>query len=131
MLGLGAGSIALSAAVEAGEARSRRRRSVEEPDEAGAATLVALERSLRFGASTAGDFYAQVRPRLVALAKTGLARRGVALSDKSRSIELLGTDSYTLVDPDAQPPEDRFKPGVPLDKVSQFLDRLESLGSPR
>ena len=86
LLGLGAGSIALSAAVEAGRpAGPRRRRPDEEPSDAGTAALVALERSLRFGASTAGDFYTQVRPRLVPLAKSCLARHGVALSDKERA----------------------------------------------
>ena len=132
LLGLSAGSIALSAAVEAGgQTRPRLRRSVEEPGEAGTANLVALERALRFGASTAGDFYTQVRPRLVALARSSLARGGVALSDKERSVALLGSDCYALVDPKAEPPEDRFRPGVPLDEVSQLLDRLESLGSHR
>ena len=101
LLGLGAGSVAVSAAVEGGlPARPRLRRPVEEPSDAGTAGLVALERSLRFGASTAGDFYAQVRPRLVLLARSCFAREGVALSDKERSVELLGIDAYALVDPD-------------------------------
>ena len=132
LLGVGAGSIALSAAVEAGlPARPRRRRPFEEPTDAGTAGLVALESSLRFGASTAGDFYAQVRPRLVSLAGSCLARQGVALSDRERSVQLLGADAYALVDPDGAPPEDRFKPGVPLNRVRLFLDRLEALGSDR
>jgi len=112
-------------------ARPRRRRPFEEPTDAGTAGLVALESSLRFGASTAGDFYAQVRPRLVSLTGSCLARQGVALSDRERSVQLLGADAYALVDPDGAPPEDRFKPGVPLSRVHLLLDRLEALGSDR
>jgi hypothetical protein len=131
LLGLGAGSIALSAAVEAGLPAHPRRRPAEVPDEAGTAALIRLERSLRFGASTAGDFYTQVRPRLVPLAKSCLARHGVSLSDKERAVELLGIDAYALVDPDETPPADRFDPGVPLDRVDRLFDRLEALRSSR
>ena len=80
LLGLGAGSIALSAAVDSGALfGTKSSRRGEEPAEAAVASFVSLERSLRFGASTAGDFYTQVRPRLVALVSTCLAREGVAL----------------------------------------------------
>jgi len=129
LLGLGAGSIALSAAVEAGRPPGTRlARSGEEPSDAGTAALVALERSLRFGASTAGDFYAHVRPRLVPLATSCLARHGVPLSDKKRAEELLGVDAYELVDPTGSPPADRFEPGVPVERVRLLVDRLEALG---
>ena len=132
LLGLGAGWITLSAEVEAGlPARPTRRHRGEEPSDAGTTALLDLERSLRFGASTAGDYHAQLRPRLVALARSCLARTGVALSDKERSVELLGADAYALVDPDRVPPEDRFGPGVPLEQVRRLLDRLEALGSQR
>ena len=46
-------------------------------------------------------------------------------------MELLGIDAYALVDPDGAPPEDRFEPGVPLNRVRLFLDRLEALGNHR
>lgn len=132
LIGIAAGSVALSTAVEASvPARARPRRRDEEASDAGTSNLVALERSLRFGTSTAGDYYAQVRPRLVPLAKSRLARKGVALSDKQRAIEVLGTDAYALVDPGGTPPEDRFEPGVPLDRVRRLLDKLEALGSDR
>jgi hypothetical protein len=55
----------------------------------------------------------------------------VALSDRERSVQLLGADAYALGDPDDAPPEDRFKPGVPLSRVHLLLDRLEALGSDR
>jgi len=90
----------------------RRRRPFEEPTDAGAAGFVALESSLRFGASTAGDFYAQVRPGWSpSLGRASPPRCGT--SDRERSVQLLGADAYALVDPDGAPPEDRFKPVSP------------------
>jgi len=132
LLGLGAGSVAVSSAVEAGRPSSRRSHPLDaESTDAGTANLVALERSLRFGASTAGDFYARVRPRLVALAKSRLAGHGVSLSERDRAVQLLGADEYELVDPSGSPPADRFAPGVSIDRVDRLLDRLEALGTSR
>jgi len=130
-LGLATALIALSAAVDAGLPRRRRARRPEEVSDAGTSGLLALELSLRFGASTAGDFHAHVRPRLVPLATSCLARHGVSLSDRERSTELLGADGYALVDPAAPPPADRFGPGVPEERIRRLVDRLEALGAPR
>lgn len=132
LLGLGAGSIALSAAVEAGLPISpRRARDADGPIDAGTASLLDLERSVRMGALAAGDFYAHVRPRLVPLARSRLSQAGVALSDKERATELLGPAGYALVDPAALPPTDRFGPGVRLEEIRGLLDRLEALGGGR
>jgi len=128
LLGVGAGVIAVSAAVEADAApRPRRRRPYDEPADASVTRLVDLERSLRLGASTAGDFYAQVRPRLLRLAKVCLARKGVALSDTERAAELLGVDAYALVDLAGAPPADRFGPGISLERVQSLVTKLETL----
>jgi len=132
LLGLGAGSIALSAVVEAGQpARRVPPRGEAELADSSVASFVALERSLRFGASTAGDFYAHVRPRLASITRTRLAERGMALSDKNGAMDLLGTDSYALVDPAAAPPADRFEPGIALSRVRQLVEILEMLGERR
>ena len=135
LLGLGAGSMALSAAVEAGLPARPRRRPVRVADERGDHALDVIAQHLLSAAAsgtwTAGDFYAKVRPRLVPLARSRLARKGVALSDKERAIELLGIDAYALVDPDGAPPADRFEPGVPLEQVRRLLDKLEALGGHR
>jgi hypothetical protein len=130
-LGLGAGLIALSVTVAADlPAPARRARLAEEPSEAGATALFDLERSLRVGSLAAGDFHAHVRPRLVHVAASRLARGGVALSDHSRAVELLGAEAYALVDPAGAPPGDRFGPGVALARVGDLLDKLEALGEP-
>ncbi len=132
LLGLGAGSIAVSSAVGVGQQSSRRPRLLDaEAADAGTANLVALERSLRFGASTAGDFHARVRPRLVALARSRLASHGISLSERDRAVQLLGPDGYALVDPSGSPPADRFEPGVAIKRVDSLLDRLEALGGSR
>jgi len=132
LLGLAAGSVAVASAVGAGQPSSRRPRPLDaESTDAGTANLVALERSLRFGASTAGDFHARVRPRLVALASSRLASHGISLSERDRAVQLLGADGYALVDPSGSPPVDRFEPGVPVDRVDLLLDRLEALGTSR
>ena len=128
LLGLGAGSIALSAAVDAGlPARRRQRRNDDDLLDAGASRLLDVERSLRLGTTTAGDFHAHVRPILLPLAKARLARKGIALADHERAAELLGVENYALVDPQAAPPADRFAPGVRLDQVRSLIDRLEAL----
>jgi hypothetical protein len=128
LLGIGAGSIALSARVDAGRpAAPRSRRSEDDHVDAGAARLIDLERSLRLGTATAGDFHAQVRPILVPLARARLARKGILLEDRERAIQVLGTDNYALVDPRAVPPADRFGRGVPLERVRLLLGQLEAL----
>jgi len=128
LLGLGAGSIALSAAVDAGRpARRRQRPPADDLLDAGAARLLDVERSLRLGTTTAGDFHAHVRPILLRIARARLARRGIALADREQAVQLLGADNYALVDPRAAPPADRFAPGVRLDELRRLVDRLEAL----
>jgi len=128
LLALGIGSIVLSTAVKAPTPTPGRPAGPEELSDARSAALVTLERSLRFGSSTAGDFYVNVRSRLVPLTTSRLARLGVSLSDKASSVALLGEDGYALVDPGAGPPKDRFGRGVSLDRVAHLVRRLEELG---
>ena len=132
LLGLGAGSIAVSSAVGVGQQSSRRPRLLDaEAADAGTANLVALERSLRFGASTAGDFHAHVaaqarRSRQVAARPSRcLAVRAGPSRRTSRP------DGYALVDPSGSPPADRFEPGVAIERVDSLVDRLEALGAKR
>jgi hypothetical protein len=128
-LGLGAGLIALSVTVDAGLPAPRRTgRLADEPAEAGATALFDLERSLRVATMASGDFYAHIRPRLMSVTAFCLGHVGVSISDRSRSVELLGTEAYALVDPERAPPSDRFGPGVALDQVRDLLDRLEAIG---
>jgi hypothetical protein len=84
-----------------------------------------LERALRLGRLTAGDFHSTVRPRLLRLASSRLARAGAPITTAGGR-ELLG-DSFELVDPAAGPPRDRSSPGTGLDEVAALVRRLEQL----
>ena len=96
--------------------------------DAGAAGAASLERSLRFGASSAGDFHAHVRPRLEALATSRLARVGIDLADEPRARAALGPVGYELVAPGSDPHPDRAAPGVPLEAVAALVDAMSALG---
>ncbi|HKH87861.1 MAG TPA: hypothetical protein VKA05_03520 [Acidimicrobiales bacterium] len=85
-----------------------------------------IERALRLGASTMGEFSRLVEPRLRVLTAARLRRSGIDLADTERAREQLG-DSWDLVDPNRPPPPDRMAPGVSLTAVEQLLDALERL----
>jgi hypothetical protein len=85
---------------------------------------ISLERSLRLGAATMGDYRRLVEPRLAAVMRGRLARSGTAGLDPERARALLG-ESYRLVDPRRPPETDRFARGVPITDVAGFLDALE------
>lgn len=81
-----------------------------------------LERALRLGALTAGDFDVLVRPRLSELA---LARHGDAPSaaEASRIDRLLGPDG--LLSDRSSRLADRRGPGVGLDELDEIITVLE------
>lgn len=91
-----------------------------------AAAWQGLERALRFGATTIGDYHLLVRPRLSALAAAKLNRRGVPLSDPERARALLG-ESFNLVDPRIALPADRLAPGIPISEIDPLVRALEEL----
>jgi hypothetical protein len=129
------GALALAAALLSAGAAIRRatdppRRAPDVPSatDAGTAGIASLERSLRFGASSAGDFHAHVRPRLVALAAARLGSHGIELGDRDRATAALGPAGYALVDPASGPPGDRFAPGVAIATTAELVDRLDRLG---
>jgi hypothetical protein len=132
LVGLGAGSATLSRVTGIAEPRgSVPHQPAEVPTDSRTTRLVALERSLRFGATTSGDFYGQVRPRLARLAASFLSLRNVSITDKESVETLLGASAYELVDPRTKPPTDRFSPGVPVEQVSELIGRLEALEDER
>lgn len=87
--------------------------------------LVDLERNLRLGRLTIGDYQALLRPRLADLAATRLARLGMPITSPAARSAL--GDSYALVDPARAQPVDRGAPGVSLDAVAELVSRLEEL----
>lgn len=100
------------------------------PTDAGATATVSLERSLRFGASSAADYHAHVRPRLQTLAAARLGRLGCSLDDPAGASAVLGAEAYALVAPAPGDPGDRRAAGVAVEAVARLVDRVAQLGGP-
>jgi len=103
---------------------SSRHQPDEEPLEPADAAWLDLERGLRLGALTAGDFDHLIRPRLAALAGSG-RRRSPAGSkpDDAGSGDLGQLD--LLMDGNARLRE-RSGPGIPLSEVEAIVSALEA-----
>lgn len=109
----------------AGAVRSAGEREIDAADPEMAAWQE-LERAVRFGAVTIGDYRLIVQPRLSALAAARLARRGQSLSDTEAAEALFG-EAFYLIDPRIAMPSDRLGPGVPVAAVESLLRALEEL----
>jgi hypothetical protein len=92
------------------------------------AQLVRLERVVEWSGSSGLDAHSRLRPVLVEIANTRLARRGLRLErDVGEARRLLGPKAWDLVRPDRPPPEDRDAPGIALGDLEEILNRLEAL----
>lgn len=92
------------------------------------AQLVRLERIVEWSGSSGLDAHSRLRPVLVEIANTRLARRGLRLErDVGEARRLLGPKAWDLVRPDRPPPEDRDAPGIALGDLEEILNRLEAL----
>ncbi len=102
----------------------RRARSPDRPSE-----LERIEREVVLGTSSAFDLHVRVRPLLREIAAHRLAsRRGVDLDTGTDDVQhALGADLWELLRPDREPPDERFGPGLPLDRLREALDRLERI----
>ena len=91
--------------------------------------LERLEREVSLATVSAFDFHARIRPLLRQVAEHRLAsRRGVDLDRETRAARtLLGDDVWDLVRADREPPEDRFAPGLPLERLRSTLDTIEKV----
>jgi hypothetical protein len=129
------GSLAVLAAVAwlqgdrrawSGAGAPRARDEPEDEMDPAAASWQELERALRFGVTTIGDYRLSVQPRLSALASARLARHGVSLSDAEGAAAMLG-EGFFLVDPRVPMPTDRLAPGVPLAEIETLVKALREL----
>ena len=79
--------------------------------------LVVVEREVRLGTASAGDFHSRLRPLLWSIveARTRTPR------------ETLDDDTWELLRPDRPVPGDLSAPGVPLRRLTQVVDELERL----
>jgi hypothetical protein len=67
--------------------------------------------------------------RLRTIAADRLAARHRVLLDEDiqRARALLGEEAWELLAPDRQPPEERFGPGLPIDRLARIVDAVEAL----
>jgi hypothetical protein len=91
--------------------------------------LARLEREVGLGIANAFDLHVRVRPHLRLIAAHRLeTRRGLRLDDGSPATRaLLGDETWELLRPDRQPPDDRLAPGLPLPRLRAAVERLEEV----
>ncbi|HEY4412340.1 MAG TPA: hypothetical protein VGN06_05025 [Gaiellaceae bacterium] len=81
------------------------------------AELVRVERDLTLSAASAGEFHTRLRPLLLEIAAARVRNPR----------EALDADTWELLRPDRAAPDDRTAPGLPLRRVAEVLDTIESL----
>ena len=91
--------------------------------------LLRMERELELGIASAGSAHHRLLPLLRAAAAARLAsRHGVELDRRPEAARaLLGEEAWELVRPDRPEPADRFGRGVPRERVTAVIERVESL----
>lgn len=90
--------------------------------------LVRLERAIAMSTETAFDTHFRLRPALQQIATTALQVRGVDLrTQPERAEELLGSDLWEIVRPDARRPRAHDAAGLSLARISASVDALEAL----
>ena len=88
-----------------------------------------MERELELGIASAGSAHHRLLPLLRSAAAARLAaRHGVELDRRPEAARaLLGEEVWDLLRPDRPEPADRFGRGVPRERVSAVIERVESL----
>jgi len=91
--------------------------------------LLRMERELELGIAGAGNAHYRLLPLLRSAAAARLAtRHGIELERRPEAARaVLGEDAWELLRPDRPEPADRFDPGVPRDRATALIERVESL----
>lgn len=91
--------------------------------------LERIEREVSFGLTNAFDLHYRLRPVLRRIASELLrARRGIDLdTDPEAARHALGEETWELVRPDREPPEQRFGRGLELASLRTVVGSLEAL----
>ena len=87
------------------------------PVRARPAELVRMEREITLSVANAGEFHARLRPLLLSIAAARVRSPR----------EALDADTWELLRPDRPAPTDRSAPGLPLRKLAELTDAVESL----
>ena len=113
-----AGASAFDAAL-----RSRARREERLPE------LAQLEREVTLGMATAFDLHYRLRPSLRRIAGELLAsRRGTSLDGQpARARSVLGEETWELVRVDRRPPDNRYAPGIGVERLGTVVAALERI----
>lgn len=93
------------------------------------AELVAIQRDVTLGASSARHFHSRLQPILRDVAAARLAARHNVDADRNprAARRLLGDDTWEVVRPDREPPADPAAKGLPLRDLIAVLDRIETV----
>jgi len=99
------------------------------PTEERLPSLARLEREVTLGASSSYDLHYRLRPTLRETAAGLLAvRRGITLdAEPKRAQAALGEQTWQLVRPDREPPDDRLARGLTEDELRALVESLEAL----
>jgi hypothetical protein len=92
--------------------------------------VASIEQAIRFSTTSAGDFHTRLRPVLADISRHVLSERGIQLDapvQRERAEAVLGTPTYEIVRPDAEPPQERFAPGISRREVESVVGTLRSL----
>ena len=92
-------------------------------------TLARMEDELALGVAGAFDLHHRLAPRLRTVAAGLLtARRRVSLDrDPEEARRILGDETWEIVRPDRQPPEDRLARGISQEGLARVVDSLEAV----
>jgi hypothetical protein len=121
--------VGLAACVSFLPTAPRRRRPQPTPASPRPRQLVALERVVVTGGTSAMQVHAYLRPRLIEIAAHRLAVHGQALDRMPDGLgrELLGERLWDIVRPGRPFPEDRNAPGLHPQELATMLAVLERL----
>jgi hypothetical protein len=92
-------------------------------------SLARIEHEAAVGVAGSFDLHYRLVPRLRSIASGLLdSRRRISLErepDSARAV--LGEDTWALVRPDRDAPEDRLARGIPADELARVVDSLEAV----
>jgi hypothetical protein len=88
-----------------------------------------IEREVTLGLATAFDLHFRLRPTLRRIASELLrSRRGIDLDrEPAAARRVLGDETWELVRPDREPPDERFGPGLDLPRLRTVVASLEAV----
>jgi hypothetical protein len=93
------------------------------------AELVTIQRDIALGAANARHFHSRLQPILRDVAAVRLATRHNVDVERNPAAarRLLGDETWEVVRPDREPPDDPAASGLPVRRLTAVIDRIESI----